>query len=425
MAADLVVGLVRINLVASVMIVLALIARRPIRRLAGPRKTLGLWLSCPLAALASFTPLPASLSSVVGGPMQLRAASFEQHLAAVAPVAGFDLMTGLAVLWITGVFIMLAGVGALQIRGVAKLGRLRAEGGKTLRSNVAGFGPALIGALVPRLVLPADFEQRFDASERVIILAHEEAHLQARDVQLNALVWLCRCVCWFNPLVHIAAAAVRQDQELACDAVVIKRFPAARRTYAEALLKTQLDTAALPLGCRWPAHHGHPLKERIVFLRRDGPSPSRQRLGLALISASLLATTLAAWAAQPPASLASTATDQPPLRPWFRGQFNPAAPITVRANIVGVRTDGAVAFLMVRDSDGKRFKVMGGDPRSLPPSAVQILNHAVLSEAKVVIKGHEPLSADCTDGCLISGDEVRFESLSLRAPARRTPPAPA
>ena len=39
------------------------------------------------------------------------------------------------------------------------------------------IGPALVGVLRPRLVLPADFETRFDARERALILAHEEVYV--------------------------------------------------------------------------------------------------------------------------------------------------------------------------------------------------------------------------------------------------------
>ena len=63
---------------------------------------------------------------------------------------------------------------------------------------------------------------------------------------MNAVVALIQCLCWFNPLVHLAARWIRFDQELACDAAVIAERPGLRRPYAEALLKTQVMAAIPP-----------------------------------------------------------------------------------------------------------------------------------------------------------------------------------
>ncbi|MCH1932675.1 hypothetical protein L9G16_21260, partial [Shewanella sp. A25] len=61
--------------------------------------------------------------------------------------------------------------------------------------------------------------------------------------------------------------AMRLDQELACDAATLRRFPKARRLYAEALLKTELAHTPLPFGCRWPAAARHPLEVRLAALK--------------------------------------------------------------------------------------------------------------------------------------------------------------
>ena len=78
------------------------------------------------------------------------------------------------------------------------------------------------------------------------------------------------------------ARELRLDQELACDAQVVAAHPAARRSYAEAMLKTQLAGRPLPLGCYWPAPAAHPLVERIACSSRGpgrrpppGPHPGR------------------------------------------------------------------------------------------------------------------------------------------------------
>src|SRR3546814_629662 len=86
-----------------------------------------------------------------------------------------------------------------------------------------------------RIVLPADFDARYSADERALILAHERIHRARGDVAGNALLAALRCVYWFNPLLWIAADRFRRDQELACDATVFTLHPHARRASREAL----------------------------------------------------------------------------------------------------------------------------------------------------------------------------------------------
>ena len=153
---------------------------------------------------------------------------------------------------------------------------------------------------LPRIVVPADFDERYTESERALVLEHERAHIRAWDVQINAMVAFLQCLNWFNPLFHYARALFRVDQELACDERVMQRNANARRTYAEAMLKTQLAARAVPLGCYWPPLGANALKQRIAMLARPKPAPQKRAMGAALCAATVLAAGLAAWAAQPP-----------------------------------------------------------------------------------------------------------------------------
>jgi beta-lactamase regulating signal transducer with metallopeptidase domain len=92
---------------------------------------------------------------------------------------------------------------------------------------------------------------------------------------------------------------MRVDQELACDATVIEARPALRRSYGEALLKTQLSACVPPVGCTWPSRAPHPLKERIAMLKSPPPTRRRRLVGAALLAGLALGGGYAAWAAQP------------------------------------------------------------------------------------------------------------------------------
>jgi hypothetical protein len=192
---------------------------------------------------------------------------------------------------------------------VEQLRLRRAENGVHVASGDV-VGPAVVGILLPRIVVPADFNARYSEHERVLVLEHERAHIRAGDVQANALAAFLQCALWFNPLVYFARAAFRVDQELACDERVMQRFGGARRVYAEAMLKTQLAARAIPLGCAWPPLGAGPLKQRIAMLARPRIAASQRATGAALCTLVTLGAGFAAWASQPPRAYAETQTSR-------------------------------------------------------------------------------------------------------------------
>jgi len=283
---DLLAGLTRANLAAGVAIGAVTLMRRQVRRRFGARAAYLLWIAPLLAASAALVP-PADTRLSVTPDIVLDAVGRVGNVAAATATQVPALPIGLLVLWLAGMGAAALVLLGRQVRFVATVRRREA-------------GPAVVGALRPRIVTPADFETRFGPDERRVILAHEEAHLRAGDARVNAVAAALSCACWFNPLVHLAVRLMRQDQELACDAAVLGRFPQARRLYAEVLLKTQLAAQPLPFGCHWPPAAAHPLKERIVMLKAPLPAPGRRMAGIAVVAAVSAAGAAAAWAAQPP-----------------------------------------------------------------------------------------------------------------------------
>ncbi|CAN5303505.1 hypothetical protein BH11PSE2_BH11PSE2_14170 [soil metagenome] len=299
-------ALTEANLAAATAIIGVLILRRPASRWFGARAGYALWLIVPLAALATMLPARTYAPLDISTPMATPQADLQPPVDPVIPELSAmtsdakatvavveteapwapDAVSILVMLWLSGMAASAIFFGLRQWRF------LKVAGGD-------GIGPAVIGFVRPRIILPADFELRFSAEERQIVLAHETAHLAAQDARINAAVVAAQCACWFNPLVHLAAHLMRIDQELACDAAVIDRFPKARAVYAEALLKTQLAATPLPAGCYWPPRSPHPLHRRIAMLKRALPAVRRRKAGAILVSAAALTAALTAWAAQP------------------------------------------------------------------------------------------------------------------------------
>ncbi len=166
------------------------------------------------------------------------------------------------------------------------------------RSGLAG--PAIVGIVMPRVVTPSDFEVRFTPEECRLVRAHERAHIDRLDARCNALVLAMQCVNWFNPLVHLAARAIRFDQELACDATVMTRLPNERRLYAETLLRSQHGAAASPLGCDWSCAGARLLMTRLTTLMEKRPQEAGCELGDMLLASLWALALITAWTAQPP-----------------------------------------------------------------------------------------------------------------------------
>lgn len=316
MASDILAALLRANLAIAVAVLLIVILRRPVRSMFGARAAYGLWLIAPLAVVAVLAParvvrIAAPAPSMVASTPPKPTPSPEPRpmptpgveTTTLSSVANsHDLRNLLVISWALVALLAIGIQAERQRRFLKSLGRLRGED-DLFHAEHAGVGPAVIGALSPRVVLPADFALRFTPEEQALILAHERNHLSMGDAQINALTTAVQCLFWFNPLVHIGANRLRVDQEIACDAAVLARHPVARRAYGEAMLKTQLAPHAPPLGCHWPASANSQLKERFVMLKEHRQGRARRIAGAASVAVLALGAGFAAWAAQPARTL--------------------------------------------------------------------------------------------------------------------------
>lgn len=286
----------------SVMVVIAL--RKPCRNWFGAERAFLLWLLPPLAMLASLLPHAATpttrLPPIV---FVITTLSGSLPLADVGVGIGNWRSWG-AAFWLAGaVGVLLLAVYA-QSRYRAKLrGAVRYDTAASrwliLRAVDSCTGPALVGAWRPLIALPADFDSRYNGAERALIIAHETMHARRHDGWCCLLAQLVTTLFWFHPLAWWALRALRHDQELACDAAVLRENGGQRRCYANAMLKTLSATFPLPVGCAWSP--SHPLTERIAMLNQPHPNRIRSRNGIAMAFVVTLIGTGCAYAAATPA----------------------------------------------------------------------------------------------------------------------------
>jgi beta-lactamase regulating signal transducer with metallopeptidase domain len=289
----------------SLMLVLSL--RWPTRRWLGAESAFYLWLLPPLALLVSM--LPHSLTGPLPSPpqviVQITSAIDPSPAQIAAPSPAWKSLLSLA--WMAGVIVVASTMIERQ-RGYRRRLRMAARWSAAtgawpiMQAGDNDTGPAMVGALRPRIVLPRDFAERYDADERALILAHETMHARRGDGWWCLLANLCLCLFWFHPLVWWASLAMRHDQELACDAAVMREHAGQRRRYALAMLKTQCATAVLPVGCAWSSRH--PVVERIAMLKR---SVLPRRLGKAGVVATAIILAGAVYAGEQPGPISADA----------------------------------------------------------------------------------------------------------------------
>ena len=288
--------IVATTLSTSAAIGVVLLLRRWLRATSGAGIAYTSWLLVPIALVGALLPQ----ADGDGGGMVTTAMVVTAPIRSIATAsgsAGVGHGVALALFWIGGLLFACACLAIQQRLFLRRIGSLRKRHDGAWQADAVDGLPAAMGILRPVVVVPADFDTRYSATQRALMLAHERTHVVHGDLQVNACVAALRCVFWFNPLVHVAARALRQDQELACDARVIADHPTARRQYCEAMVGSGTPGTPSPLGCHWGMQH--PLKERIAMLMKPAPSRSRRILGAALVVSVSMLTGVAAWAAQP------------------------------------------------------------------------------------------------------------------------------
>jgi beta-lactamase regulating signal transducer with metallopeptidase domain len=177
---------------------------------------------------------------------------------------------------------------AALVNGYQALGRrfgLRHPPELLLSEDVGS--PVLVGGWRPAILMPRSLSATYQWPELEMVLAHELAHLQRRDLTWAWLPMLAGALFWFHPLVWLARREWRLAQEMACDEQALLTTGAPALAYGQMVLKLASERPAPP--CSEPAAVGaagsyHALRQRLVALPRVQPvSPRRCHLIGALV----------------------------------------------------------------------------------------------------------------------------------------------
>lgn len=395
-------------LMVTMGLLLALLARRPARRLFGAGPAFTLWLLPPLMGLLSWLPMPVP---VLAQAIRVPPATYTLP-AVIDPPASFAT-------WLPGLWLMVAAVLILRLtiqylrlrRGLhplpasarSSLPALPGLGPDRLREH--GAGPAVLWAPRPLLLLPPDFHRRFDPVQRELILRHELAHLRRGDASWRMLAELLFALLWFHPLAWLALPRFRLDQELACDEHVLRAMPEAESRYARTLLHgTGAD--ALPALIPWLARSQ--LKERLAMIQHHRPGSVRRRFGLVLLGGLMAGSVLVVQAGA--AGHASPASQDM--------GHNMRLPPQYPADAVKNREQGTVMLMVLVGTDGK--------PRRIEVEPGQTTASASLVQAAIDAAGQWRFNPPMQHGKAVEGYArvpVDFRLDPLATPANTAKPS--
>ena len=291
-----------------------LLARPLLLRWLGARWQYSLWLAVPFLLLWPL--LPFQLTPVAETTVYQVQLNIHQLSKGLAAEHQWSLL--LLALWFSGIGVMAMALWrqyqhiSQQIRTASQF--TATETAIACKQSRGQQGPFVTGWWQPTVLLPVDFLQRFDAEQQQLVLQHELTHWRRGDLHANLFALLVLMLFWFHPLCWLAYRAYRQDQELACDALVLATAsPQQKIAYSYALLRN-LPSNAQSSADHWQLltnHYGDKkmMKQRLQLLQRQ---QGFSKTAMALTMIALVGATL--WLQQPVQAAGASEDIKPVMR---------------------------------------------------------------------------------------------------------------
>lgn len=122
--------------------------------------------------------------------------------------------------------------------------------------------PCIIGVINPIIILTENIIQ--DPKATRFALIHEMVHYKQKDNIIRFFENILCAIYWFNPLVWLAAHSARNDAELACDSIVLKKIrPSEHYNYCLTLLSIASNSVQMVTAL---SAGGSKIKKRIGMI---------------------------------------------------------------------------------------------------------------------------------------------------------------
>ncbi len=265
------------TLVATTLLMLLVLAiRNPVRRAFGPNVAYALWL-LPVVRMV-LPPLPETVRDHGIAPLSDAGQQMIHYVVEPLSIAPAIEAQGSVIPW-AAILLTSWAIGAIgfiayhwvshsrfcaRIRGRARSTDWMADGRVEVIESDVAHGPLAFGIFRKTVAFPRDFAERYDDTERDLALAHELGHHARGDLIANWVALVVLGLHWFNPVAWKAFRAFRADQEMACDALVLAgREPSLRHAYGLAIVKSA-HGGAVSAACH--LHTINDLKGRLKML---------------------------------------------------------------------------------------------------------------------------------------------------------------
>ncbi len=271
------------------------------------------WLNQPDSSLknvAANAPAVASVKPEVGD--NLPAAVVSVMLSEGKPASAIW-TAWLALVWLGGAVLMLGRAG-WQVAGAERLRRatrplddprvaqLLAEAQRAVRLTrkvrVAVTdkltSPAVVGVLVPTLILPLSLLTTLTPEQLQFVLLHELAHIRRGDYFANLFQLFVEALLFFNPAVWWISQQVRREREACCDALAIE-LSGAPVDYAKTLVcvaENSLSHAPAAAPAFGDEREPSSLADRVQRLLVPGYRPSLRLTWRAMLAAVVVSSAL-------------------------------------------------------------------------------------------------------------------------------------
>lgn len=255
------IEILNMNLTASVMIIVVLLARLLLKR--APRiYTYALWgivlfrLLCPISfesdvSLLGFLQnepsvegrmeyIPQDIGYQMEPEVHMPVEAANEFVNGSLPSGNPETSVNPLQIWLyLAVRIWILGMLGMLIYSAVSLWKLQKQLKAAVweRNNIYRMpkkhSPFVYGILKPRIYLPGHLE----AAELEYVLLHEQIHIRRGDHIYRMLAYLAFCIHWFNPLVWAAFSLSGRDMEISCDEAVIRKTGSAvKKEYSASLL---------------------------------------------------------------------------------------------------------------------------------------------------------------------------------------------
>ena len=273
----------------------------------------------------------------------------------------------------------------------------------------------------PRVVFPSELVRGMDRDRLETLMAHELAHISRKDHLVRLVELAATTVFWWHPVVWWGRTQLREMEEQACDALVLRTISHGARTYALALIETleflSLNPRPLPIGAT-AASPTVSLERRIEMLKHGASRRVTWMAALAGAAVFLPAMTVALAAESKPTLEISSEKDaegQPKLKVVI-SQLSPEelSPQRLAALMELLEQDPKEGEKTTAKADGTRKTRTATATRT--PDGVEI--HIVNPDAKGtegVINFHDPNLKMSGEGALFLRDGITLNLKDFHA----------